>query len=73
MKAAELKKKSSKELQRELALLREKLRDLRFKVSADQLKNVREIRKVKKDLARVLTMINQKREIEGRPALESKK
>ena len=57
----ELKLKSEPELQRLLALNREKLRDLRFKTSQNQLKNIREIRVIKKKIAKILTLINQKK------------
>lgn len=60
MKAKELKQKSEKELQRLLQEDREKLRQLRFDLSAGKVKNVREIRKIKKDIARILTTLCQK-------------
>lgn len=56
----ELKLKSATELQKVLASSREKLRDLRFKVSQNQLKNIREVRILKKKISRILTLINQK-------------
>ncbi len=56
----ELKLKSEAELHRLLASNREKLRDLRFKVSQNQLKNIKEIRQIKKKIAKILTLINQK-------------
>jgi large subunit ribosomal protein L29 len=56
----EIKNKSESELHRILAEYRDKLRDLRFKDASKQLKNVREIRKVKKIIARVLMLLNQK-------------
>jgi len=40
---------------------REVLSELRFKVSEKQLKDVRTIREVKKEIAQILTLINQKR------------
>lgn len=58
MKSKELKQKSKKELQRLLQEDREKLRQLRFDLSAGKVKNVREIRKIKKDIARIMTMLN---------------
>lgn len=57
MDSQELKSKSSAELQVLLSLEQEKLRDLRFKDSNKQLKNVREIRNVKKLIARVFTQL----------------
>ena len=57
MKAKELKQKSKKELERLLLSDREKLRQLKFDLSAGKVKNVREIRKIKKDIARILTIL----------------
>jgi ribosomal protein L29 len=54
----ELKTKKVSELHDTLADWRDKLRELRFKDSNKQLKNIREIRVIKKNIARVLTLIN---------------
>ena len=54
----ELKSKTEKELKQFLGESRDKLRDLRFKDANKQLKDVREIRVVKKLIARVLTLLN---------------
>jgi len=54
----ELTTKDQTELQKLLDLNREKLRDLRFKNSNKQLKNIREIRVVKELIAQILTLIN---------------
>ena len=51
----ELKMKSPIELQRLLQEKREQLRDRRFKVAQGQHKDVREIRELKHDIARILT------------------
>ncbi|MDD5032001.1 MAG: 50S ribosomal protein L29 [Patescibacteria group bacterium] len=58
MEFKELKNKEEKELQKILVHLRDKIRDLRFKDANKQLKNVREIRKAKETIARVLTLLN---------------
>ncbi|MBU2544840.1 50S ribosomal protein L29 [Patescibacteria group bacterium] len=58
MKAKELKQKNEKELQKLLQEDREKLRQLKFDLSAGKVKNVREIRKIKKDIARIMTILN---------------
>lgn len=50
--------KSEGELQRMLKAEREKLRDLRFRISGGQLKDVRELRVVRKTIARILTALN---------------
>ncbi len=65
MELKELKSKKISELERLLAKNREILRDLKFKVSAKQLKNVKEIKKVRKTIARILTLINQKKNEEN--------
>ncbi len=57
----DLKKKSEKELHELLASGREKLRVARFKDANKQLKDVREIRREKKMIAQVLTLINSKK------------
>jgi len=57
----DLKLKSETELKKLLAVNREKLRDLRFKVSQNQLKNIREVRMLKKRIARISTLISQKK------------
>ncbi|MFA5188603.1 MAG: 50S ribosomal protein L29 [Patescibacteria group bacterium] len=56
----ELKLKSETELKKLLGSSREKLRDLRFKVSQNQLKNIRETRIIKKKIAKILTLLKQK-------------
>lgn len=56
----ELKKKKESELHKVLAESRDKLRDLRFKDAGKQLKNVMEINKVKKIIAKILTILNSK-------------
>ena len=57
MKASELRQKSKSELQKLLQDNREKLRQLRFDLAAGKVKNVREVRKIKKDIARILTIL----------------
>ncbi|NCN99922.1 50S ribosomal protein L29 [Candidatus Falkowbacteria bacterium] len=57
----ELQTKEIKELQQLLAANREKLRELRFKNSNQQLKNVREIRSLRQTIAHLLTTLNKKK------------
>lgn len=57
MKLTELRRKSKDELKKILQDDREKLRQLRFDLSAGKVKNVREIRHIKKEIAQVLTLI----------------
>ncbi|MEA3463557.1 MAG: 50S ribosomal protein L29 [Patescibacteria group bacterium] len=58
----ELKKKKENDLHKILAESRDKLRDLRFKDANKQLKNVREIRRVRETIARALTLLNSKKQ-----------
>ncbi|MDD2680719.1 MAG: 50S ribosomal protein L29 [Patescibacteria group bacterium] len=60
MEIKELTSKTPAELQKLLAQYREKLRELRFKDSNRQLKNVREIRQVRENIARIFTVLNTK-------------
>ena len=60
MKVNELRKKTKMEIQKILQDDREKLRQLRFDLASGKVKNVREIRKIKKDIARILTVIKSK-------------
>jgi large subunit ribosomal protein L29 len=54
----ELKKKNPTDLQKLLAEYRDKLRDLRFKDANKQLKNVREIRVVRRLISRISFLLN---------------
>lgn len=62
MKITELRQKSKNELQKMLRDSREKLRQLRFDLASGKVKNVREIRQTKKDIARILTKLCQKKD-----------
>ena len=57
MKAEELTVLEPHELSDRLKASRRELYELRFQVAVGQLENNREIRKVKKDIARILTVI----------------
>ncbi len=57
MKFKELKEKPKEELRLILRDEQERLRDLRFRLSANQLKNVRSVRKTKKTIARINTLL----------------
>jgi len=56
----ELQNMNPAELQRQLASLREQVRDLSFKVYSREVKNNHLLGAVKRDIARILTLINQK-------------
>ena len=55
----EVKSKSANELRRMLAEERATLYDLRLKMSVNQLKDVRSIRKTRGNIAQILTRLNQ--------------
>lgn len=62
MKAAELNKMSSAELSGKLSELKKELFNLRFQNAIQQLDNPHKIDDVKKDIARVMTVIREKSE-----------
>ena len=64
MRATELKEFTVEELQTKLAELKEELFNLRFQLAVNQLENSNRIGAVKKDIARVSTVIRQ-RELNG--------
>lgn len=65
MEFKELKNKKEGDLHRLLFESRDKLRDLRFKDASKQLKNVREIRIIKKTIAKILTLLNVKKDVDS--------
>jgi len=58
MKISEIRQKTKKELESMLLERREHLRNLRFDLASGKVKNVREIRELKKEIARVLTLLH---------------
>ncbi len=54
------KEKPLLELKKELVSNREKMVKLTFDLAAGKIKNIREIRQVKKTIAKILTLINKK-------------
>ena len=65
MKASEMKTMSTEELEKKLTELKDELFHLRFQLAIKQLDNPHKITAVKRDIARVLTVIN-----EGKKAAE---
>lgn len=61
-KAKELRIKPEEELNQLLSESQKKLRELRFNLASGKVKNVRTIRVLKKDIARILTILNEKSE-----------
>jgi ribosomal protein L29 len=66
----QLRKKSKSELRKILGRRGERLRALRFDLSGGKVKNIREIREIKKDMARILTIL---KETVNKPEETSKK
>ena len=58
MKTEELKSRPKEELEKMVADHREKLRSLKFDLSSGKTKNVKEVRGLRKDIARILTFLN---------------
>ncbi len=59
MEFKDLEKKTEKELQKLLAEERASLYELRTKISVNQLKDVREVREVRANIARILTRLQE--------------
>ncbi|MBU3895718.1 50S ribosomal protein L29 [Patescibacteria group bacterium] len=59
MKAKDLRKKSEKDLTADLIAQKENLASLRLKLAVNKLKNVKEIKNIKRDIARLLTVIKE--------------
>ncbi|OGI16333.1 MAG: 50S ribosomal protein L29 [Candidatus Moranbacteria bacterium RBG_19FT_COMBO_42_6] len=59
MKIKELREKNIEELKKVLMEKQESVRRLRFDISSKQIKNNRDLRNDKKDIARILTLINE--------------
>lgn len=60
LKIKEWRERSKDVLQKDISELKEKLRALRFLLSSGKLKNVRELRETRKDIARISTIIKNK-------------
>lgn len=61
MKITDIRSKDEKELHKLLAQERNELRELRFKVASKQIKNFKEIGNRKNNIARIKTILNEKR------------
>ncbi|HZY57840.1 MAG TPA: 50S ribosomal protein L29 [Rubrobacteraceae bacterium] len=60
MKAAEMRELDVEELQRRVAETRRELFNLRFQHATGQLENMGQLKEVRKHIARLLTVLNQK-------------
>ncbi len=59
MKAKELRNKKPEELLELLKDSRKKLMELKFSLASGKVKNIRAIKNLKKDIARILTILNE--------------
>ena len=59
MKADQLREKKEEELKKLLSDKREKLREVKQNLASGRVKNVKEARNIKKDIARILTILNE--------------
>jgi len=60
MKAEDLRKKKKEDLEKLLGEQKEKFKKLKLDLSVGKLKNVREIKATKRDVARILTILRGK-------------
>ncbi len=60
MDIKELKAKNDAELKKDLTALQEQSREMRFKLNSGELKNHSELNKIKKTIARILTILTQR-------------
>ena len=65
MKAAEVRELDIDELEQRVAATRRELFNLRFQHATGQLENTGQIKEVRKNIARILTVLNQKQQENG--------
>jgi len=62
MDIKELRQMSKTDLKKELQSKKAKLQELRFKISLEEHAQVRDYRKLRKDIAQILTILHEKKE-----------
>lgn len=60
MKNQDIRKLNEEQMRKKLASLREQVRDLQFRIHSKEIKNNHTISALKKDIARILTVLNAK-------------
>lgn len=60
MKIKDIRLKNEAELQRDLSAMQEKIRELRFKLHSQELKNPKELHHLRKDIAKFKTILKEK-------------
>ncbi|PIP23661.1 MAG: 50S ribosomal protein L29 [Candidatus Nealsonbacteria bacterium CG_4_10_14_0_2_um_filter_38_17] len=66
MKILELRQKTEAELQKMVSENRKKMGQFRLDLASGKVKDIREIRNIKKDIARILTIIKEQKKTEGK-------
>ncbi len=61
MKIKDIRNKSTVELQKDLTEKRKKLQNIRFELTTKNLKNHREVRLTRKEIAQILTVLSEKK------------
>lgn len=61
MKIQDIRKKSDEELGKTLLELREQVQTLRFKIASKEVKNNQQLKFVKKDIARIATILKERK------------
>ena len=62
MKAADIRAKSQEELRQELENLKKEQLNLRFQAASGQLENTARVREIRRDVARIITILGQSAE-----------
>jgi large subunit ribosomal protein L29 len=65
MKAGDLRQQTNDQLKEQLVSLKKEQFNLRFQKATGQLENTRRISEVRRDIARILTVLHQKRSTGG--------
>lgn len=60
MKIKEIRLNNEAQLIKDLAAMQEKMREMKFKLHSQELKNTKQINGLRKDIARILTVIKEK-------------
>lgn len=63
MKIAEINNMNDEDLTQKLSGLREQVRDMRFRIYSKEVKNNHQMKVVKRDIARILTVLTQRQEL----------
>lgn len=65
MKVKELRQKTNEELKKILGESRKRFLELKFNLAGGKVKNVKEIQGLKRDIARILTLLSEKRKAQN--------